>query len=121
LKTVERQGRLRPDDGGFGRQSRRRKDGHDQRDLSEGASHSNRFGRRKGGAVARSVAPGGGMNAKLHAIRRTAKVGRSARSSSPSRSAIAGLPKRPGFTHEKSRRWPPSGAAQRPDGDATTG
>jgi len=53
---VERQGHLRPGDGGFGRQSRRRKarkDGHDRRDLSEGASHGDRFGRRKGGAVAR--------------------------------------------------------------------
>jgi len=34
-----------PGDGGFGRQSQRRKDGRDRRDLSEGASHSDRFGR----------------------------------------------------------------------------
>jgi len=40
--------RMGPDDGGFGRQSGRGKDGRDQRGLSEGASHGDRFGRRKG-------------------------------------------------------------------------
>jgi len=69
VETVERQGifgifarTLGPDDGGFGRQSRRRKDGRDRRDLSEGASgasHSDRFGRQKGarGRPTRSSPP----------------------------------------------------------------
>ena len=84
--------RMGPDDGGFGRQSRRGKDGRDRRDLSEGtsgASQGGRFGRRKGRRGRPVGRIGGGMNARLHAIRRTARVGLPTRSSPPLRSAIA--------------------------------
>jgi len=40
--------KIGPNDGGFGHRSGRRKDGRERRDLSGGASHGDRFGRRKG-------------------------------------------------------------------------
>ncbi len=68
MKTVERQGHLRANDGWPGRRARRTEDCDDRRDLSEGSPDSDQHGRQKGGRGRLIGRTKGGMNTKLHAI-----------------------------------------------------
>ncbi|MBR9653612.1 IS5 family transposase, partial [Thalassobius aquimarinus] len=68
LEAMERQGCLRPYDGGLGRRARRREDRDDRRDLPQGPPDSDQHGREKGGRGRLIGRTKGGMNTKLHAI-----------------------------------------------------
>ena len=68
LEAMERQGRLRPDDGRSGGRPRRTEDRDDRRDLSQSPPNSDQHGREKGGRGRLIGRTKGGMNTKLHAI-----------------------------------------------------
>src|SRR5699024_8998786 len=68
MEAVERQGHLCADDGWPGSRSRRGKDGHDRRDLSQSPPNRDQHGREKGGRGRLIGRTKGGMNTKLHAV-----------------------------------------------------
>lgn len=65
---MERERRLRADDGRAGGRTRREDDRDDRRDVSQSPPNGDQYGRQKGGRGRLIGRTKGGMNTKLHAI-----------------------------------------------------